>query len=150
MVKYTVALLIALVLNASANLLIKFGMKSLGEELAGAPMLSQGVLGLVRLMLRHWPLLLGLGCFALNVVFYAYALQRMPISVAYPVMVATGFAIIVTVAGWKLGESLSVGQWLGVAAILGGVALVARDAGRQMGGTPAEAPPGISQPQDNP
>jgi multidrug transporter EmrE-like cation transporter len=140
MLKYTIALLIALVLNASANLLIKFGMRSLGAELAGAPLLDDGLIGMLRLLLRNWPLLLGLGCFALNVVFYAYALQRMPISIAYPVMVATGFAIIVTVAGWKLGESLTLAQWVGVAAILGGVALVAKDAGKQMGGAATASP----------
>jgi multidrug transporter EmrE-like cation transporter len=67
------------------------------------------------------------------VVFYAYALQKLPISVAYPIMVACGFAIIVTVAGWVLHERLSPWQWVGVLAILVGVFLVARDAGRQIG-----------------
>ena len=71
-------------------------------------------------------------------VFYAYALQKVPISVAYPVMVITGFAIIVVVAGNVLRERLTVVQWVGVGAILVGVTLVARDAGRQMGsGEPA-------------
>lgn len=128
---HAIALVIALVLNATANLLIKFGSKGLGDELAatGTPASLVGWLGL---FLRHWVLFLGLGCFAANVVFYAYALQRLPISIAYPVMVATGFAIIVAVAGWLLGETLTVGQWVGVAAILGGVVLVSKDAARQM------------------
>jgi len=96
--------------------------------------MAEGIVGLIRLMLRHWVLLAGLLCFALNVVFYAFSLQKLPISVAYPIMVASGFGIIVTVAGSMLGERLSVVQWVGVAAILFGVALVAKDAGRQMGG----------------
>jgi multidrug transporter EmrE-like cation transporter len=91
------------------------------------------VVGIAKLLLRHWVLLLGLALFAANVVFYAFALQKLPISVAYPIMVASGFAIIVMVAGAKLGEKLTLGQWIGVGAILAGVWIVARDAGRQMG-----------------
>ncbi|HNT00380.1 MAG TPA: SMR family transporter [Polyangiaceae bacterium] len=131
---HVIALLAALALNATANLLIKFGMRGIDLELDGASALDGGLLGLIKLLLRHWQVLAGLACFALNVVFYAFALQKLPISVAYPIMVTTGFAIIVTVAGWKLHESLTVYQWIGVVTILIGVALVAKDAGRQMGG----------------
>ncbi len=134
MMKYMLALVIALLLNAGANLLIKFGMRGIDAELAGAGILDGGLAGLVRLLFRHYQLLLGLFCFGLNVVFYAYALQKLPISAAYPIMVASGFAIIVVVAGSMLAERLTVGQWVGVAAILLGVVFVARDAGRQMGG----------------
>lgn len=133
MVKYAVALVVALILNASANLMIKFGMRAIDLELQGAGLLSGGLLGGVKLALRHWILPLGLGCFAANVVFYSYALQKMPISVAYPVMSTCGFAIIVVVAGVMLQERLSLSQWCGVGAILVGVFLVAKDAGRQMG-----------------
>lgn len=134
--KHAIALVIALALNASANLMIKFGMRAMDVELAGASPLDHGVWGLVKLLLRHWIILAGLGCFALNVVFYAFALQKLPISVAYPIMVTTGFAIIVAVAGWMLNERLSVVQWIGVVTILVGVVLVAKDAGRQMGTSP--------------
>lgn len=134
MIKYIVALVVALLLNASANLMIKFGMISLSSELNGAGLMDHGLWFLLRLVLSNWILLLGLFCFAANVVFYAYALSRLPISVAYPVMVTCGFAIIVTVAGVILGERLSFWQWVGVAAILFGVVLMAKDASKQMGG----------------
>ena len=133
MAKYAVALVVALVLNASANLMIKFGMRGVDETLAGRGIMDGGAVGLVRILLQNWIILLGILCFAANVVFYAYALQKLQISVAYPIMVAGGFAIIVTVAGLMLSERLTVLQWVGVAAILIGVLLVARDAGRQMG-----------------
>ena len=139
MAKHVIALVIALLLNASANLMIKFGMHAINLELAGAGVLSQGPIGALKLVLRHWILLLGLGCFAANVVFYAFALQKLQISVAYPIMVTVGFAIIAVVAGWRLGESLSMIQWVGVGAILLGVTLVASDAGRQMGDGAAES-----------
>lgn len=133
MVKHFVALVIALALNAGANLLIKFGMRAVDAELATSGPLEPGLVPLVGLLLRHWILLLGLACFAANVVFYAYALQKLPISVAYPIMVTSGFAIIVVVAGAMLSERLTPMQWVGVLAILVGVAMVAKDAGRQMG-----------------
>lgn len=135
--KYAIALVIALTLNAAANLMIKFGMRGVDLELAGASPLDGGVLGLVRLLLRHWIVLVGLGCFALNIVFYSFALQKLPISVAYPIMVTSGFVIIVTVAGFMLQERLTTVQWIGVAAILIGVTMVAKDAARQMGTSPA-------------
>lgn len=134
MFKYAVALVIALSLNAAANLMMKFGMRAIDLELAGGSALSGGLMGLVRLLLRNWVLLAGLGCFALNVVFYTFSLQKLPISIAYPIMVASGFGIIVLVASMMLGERLTGAQWVGVTAILLGVALVAKDAGQQMGG----------------
>ncbi len=140
MAKYAIALVIALLLNAAANLMIKFGMRGVELEFAGAGIMDGGFVGLVKLLLRHWIVLLGVGCFAANVVFYAFALQKLPISTAYPIMVTGGFAIIVAVAGLILGERLSTPQWAGVAAILFGVYLVARDAGRQMGGPTTRQP----------
>jgi multidrug transporter EmrE-like cation transporter len=136
MLKYVIALITALALNAAANLLIKFGMRAIDLELSqsGAGM-PHGIGGIIQLLLRHWVILLGLGCFALNVVFYSFALQKLPISVAYPVMTIVGFAIIVVVAGSLLNERLTSTQWIGIAAILIGATLVAKDAGRQMGGT---------------
>ena len=134
MLKYALALAVALVLNATANLMIKFGMRAVDMDLGGAGLLDGGAWSAVRLVLKHWILLVGVLCFAANVVFYAYALQKLPISAAYPIMVTTGFAIIVIVAGLVLGERLSPTQWIGVVAILLGVTLVAKDAGRQMDG----------------
>jgi multidrug transporter EmrE-like cation transporter len=143
MIKYVAALIIALVLNATANLMIRFGMRGIDLELAasGAGLLDGGIWGVVKLLLRHWVVLAGIACFAMNVVFYAFALQKLQISMAYPVMVTGGFVIIVIVAGLMLKERLTMVQWVGVAAILVGVVLVARDAGRQMGGGVPPGPP---------
>jgi multidrug transporter EmrE-like cation transporter len=146
MLKYVIALIIALVLNAAANLLIKVGMRSLALDLGGASLFANGPLGALTLLLKHWFVIAGLGCFAANVVFYAFALQKLPISVAYPVMVTCGFAIIVVVAGFLLSERLTLLQWVGVVTILAGVVMVARDAGRQMG---TAEPPATAAAQSN-
>ena len=67
---------------------------------------------------------MGLICFGLNLVAYQYALQKMQISIAYPIMVTCGYVIIVVVAGMKMGERLVPVQWVGVGLILVGVWLV--------------------------
>ncbi len=126
---HSIALACALVLNASANLLIKFGMNRIDQS--GGLLAGGVVAGLIRAVSSP-QLIAGGFCFAANLAFYAYALQKMKISVAYPIMVTAGFAIIVIVAGWQLGERLTVVQWTGVALILGGVCLVASHAGAQL------------------
>ncbi len=122
--KYGIALVLALVLNATANLMMKFGVRRLG---ASSVSLDDGLAPVATAVLSNWVLILGLVCFATNVAFYTYALSGIRISVAYPIMVSAGFAIIAVVAWRYLDETLSPVQWAGVAMILVGVFLVARE-----------------------
>ena len=121
--KYWIALALALVLNSAANLMMKFGVKRLGVP--GVAVGPGGGAGLAAL-LTNWVLIAGLLCFATNVVFYLYALSGIKISIAYPLMVGGGFAIIALVAWRFLGETLSPVQWIGIGLILVGVWLVAQ------------------------
>lgn len=124
--RYILALLIALVLNACANLLMKVGMKSV--EAAGG-LFRDGAGAAFKTVLSSTPLLVGLTCFALNAVFYMYALQSksLKISIAYPIMVGGGFALIAVIARLHpaLAERLTVGQVLGVGMVLIGIMLIA-------------------------
>ncbi len=124
--KYVVALVGALVLNAVANLLMKVGAKSVA---AGGGLMEHGAFGAARTVLTHPILLIGLICFACNAFLYMYALQSktLQISIAYPIMVGGGFAIIAIAAHLapSLRERLTAGQWIGVALILAGVIAVA-------------------------
>ncbi|MCH7812447.1 MAG: hypothetical protein IID40_00365 [Planctomycetes bacterium] len=122
--KYVVALLMALALNAGANLMMKAGMTRVAE---GGGLLAQGPMGAVRAVLGSPILVIGLACFALNAACYMFALQSqtLKISLAYPVMVGGGYAIIAAVAYFVLGERMGPGQWLGVALVLAGVVVIA-------------------------
>lgn len=124
--KYVIALGGALVLNAVANLCMKMGSKAAAES---GGLLAGGLSGGVKTILTNPVLLIGLTCFALNAALYMYALQShtLKISIAYPIMVGGGFAIIAIVAAIapNLRERLSAGQWIGVALILAGVITVA-------------------------
>lgn len=127
--KFVVALVAALTLNAVANLMMKFGVNRLKADLAAGS-------GPIPALLTNWVLILGLIFFASNVVLYTFALSGIKISVAYPIMVSGGF-VIISVVAWKyLHERLSHAQWAGVALILVGVWLVARE----MTTTPQQAP----------
>lgn len=124
--KYVVALLLAMILNAGANLLMKVGMKTV--EASGG-LLKDGAPGAVKAILTSVPLLVGLTCFALNAGLYMYALQSksLKISVAYPIMVGGGFALIAAVARFHpaFAERMTWGQWVGVGLIMIGIVLVA-------------------------
>jgi multidrug transporter EmrE-like cation transporter len=114
----------ALILNASANLMMKFGVKRFQES---GVKLEDGFVPFATTLGTNWVLILGLFCFAINVGFYTYALSGLKISVAYPIMFSGGF-LIITLIAWKfLAETLTPGQWAGVLAIAIGVFLVARD-----------------------
>ena len=121
--RYSLALLVALVLNASANLMMKFGMRRVDAE---GGLLRAGIGSAVCTILGTPVLVLGMICFALNAACYMYALQRWKVSTAYPIMVGVGFAIIAVVAAFsQLRERMGVVQWAGVALIGLGVLLVA-------------------------
>jgi small multidrug resistance pump len=124
--KYVIALAVALTLNAAANLLMKVGMQSVQQ--AGG-VFRGGLLPAIKTVLTSVPLIVGLTCFALNAAFYMYALQskKLPISIAYPIMVGGGYALIAVIARDHpvLHESLTLGQIVGVGLVLLGVFVIA-------------------------
>ncbi len=108
-------LVLALLLNATANVLLKIGATRLG------PLEGPGLLARVA---GDVYLLGGVLLFALNVVFYAAALTRLDLSVAYPIMVAGGIVIVVSVSALVLRESVTLVQSLGLMLLVIGIALV--------------------------
>ncbi len=124
--RYLIALFAALILNAAANLLLKVGMKSID---ASGGLLKGGLVGGVRAVSSNATLLIGLLLFVLNAFFYMYALQSraLKISLAYPIMVGGGFAVIAVAARLHpaLSERLTWGQLSGVALVMIGVVLIA-------------------------
>ena len=129
--RYVLALFAALLLNACANLLMKVGMKAV--ETAGG-LFKNGPAPALKTVLTSAPLLVGMICFALNAGFYMYALQSksLKISLAYPIMVGGGFALIAVMARFhpSLAERLTWGQIAGVGLVLAGVILIAAQSER--------------------
>lgn len=109
------ALCVALVSNAAANILLKTGASTVRGE-PSLQLLQQAALN---------PYLLGgVALFALNILCYAFALSRLPLSLAYPAMVIGGLLIVTTGAVLLFGESLTLMQAGGLALIVFGVILL--------------------------
>jgi multidrug transporter EmrE-like cation transporter len=108
-------LMLAILFNSSANILIKWGMEGLKKGGTGG------------LLLKSWPLGVGVFFFALNLGCYAYVLGKMKLSVAYPIMMSMSFAVVIGSSVLVFKEDLSRLQSLGLFLILSGVVLLARD-----------------------
>ena len=106
-----VFLIIALSMNAVANILIKLGSKDLDQLKGLAP------LEIIPKLLSNYVLLIGLSCFAINVVFYSAALNKLNLSIAYPVMVGGGLLIITLFSALQLKEALTGLQIAGIVLI---------------------------------
>jgi multidrug transporter EmrE-like cation transporter len=118
MTRWIVFLAVAVVFNGVANVLMKVGMKD-------APVVS-GAGELIKHYLHSWPVMIGLFLFALNVLAYTQALTKIPLSVAYPVMVSLTGVIVIASSAFIFKEEITLIQWIGFALIVGGVICVAR------------------------
>lgn len=108
------ALAVAVVLNAAANVLIKTGTPRLGAiepqtlvELAGSPYV-----------------LAGIASFAGALAFYALALTHVELSIAYPIMTSLGIALVFLWSVTVLHERLDWTKIAGTALVLVGVTLL--------------------------
>ena len=119
---YIVFLIIALLFNALANILMKAA--NFHCSLPADPTSFDKLKGLY----LSWPFITGLAAFGLNLLFYTQALNKMDLSIAYPIMTGSGF-VIIGIAGYFLfNERLTSGQMIGITCILAGIVLVARHA----------------------
>ena len=66
--------------------------------------------------------------FGLNLCLYLVALEKIPLSVGYPIMVGMTF-LITTAASLMLGEKINLLHAMGMALIFAGILLVVRFAG---------------------
>lgn len=109
-------LFVAAALNATASLFLKIGADR-GPVLG----LSQGFSSFLS---GNAYLIGGLALFALNVIFYIFALRALPLSVAYPIMIATSFIIVGALSSVLFSEDITFLKIAGYALILFGIALV--------------------------
>ncbi len=115
-------LIIAFCLNASANIILKIDAGRVHETRFLPEEFS--LRGILNFLLDKGLFLLGIFLFALNLCFYYVSLRSMPLSLAYPIMVAMSVLIINSYANFFLGESISFVQVIGYCAIIAGVTAV--------------------------
>jgi drug/metabolite transporter (DMT)-like permease len=113
--------LLAVLLGAAAQLLLKAGTNVVGAFTFDAPNLTAAALRLV----VEPRLLAGVALYGASLLIWIVALSRVEVSIAYP-MVSLGYVITVLAAWWWLGEAVTPLRFAGVALIVLGVVLVAR------------------------
>jgi multidrug transporter EmrE-like cation transporter len=84
--------------------------------------------GLYALLFNPW-LIGGMFFYGLNVILFAKALDRLPVSAAYPVLAGGGFLLLNIASHWLFGERIGATQWLGGLLVIGGLVLLTRGQG---------------------
>jgi len=113
--------LAGVLLNAAAQLLLKAGVRTVGQI-----DLSAGhLLGAARNLAFEPHILGGLACYVASVGLWILALSRVEVSIAYP-MLSLGYIVTAVAAWYAFGENLSATRIAGIAVIIVGVYLVAR------------------------
>ncbi len=96
-----------------------------GAQLALKYALDRGSSFSLRLLLKSPWFWTWFFCYAFSTVLWLLALRTVPLSQAFPIL-GLQFALVPIASKWILRESMFGRQWLGVAAIVLGVALVGR------------------------
>ncbi|WP_437993278.1 DMT family transporter [Sorangium sp. So ce145] len=112
-------LIIALVFNATANILMKLASRRV-PSMEGLSLVEKGLA-----LVKNYHLVLGLVLFASNILFYVLALKRINLSIAYPIMSSGGFLLISVFSVYFLHETLTALQIGGIVLIAAGIALLA-------------------------
>lgn len=114
-------ILTGVLLNASAQLLLKAGVNAIGHfDFSRANILPIGIK-----LATQWPIIGGLSCYVLSVVVWILALSRVEVSIAYP-MLSLGYVVNALAAWYFFGEMVSLQRIAGIGIILVGVYILAR------------------------
>jgi multidrug transporter EmrE-like cation transporter len=115
-------ILTGVLLNAVAQLLLKAGSRAI----VGVAVSFGNAWTLLERVAINPPIIGGLVCYAISVVVWIFALSRVDVSVAYP-MLSVGY-VVNAIAAWMLfGENLNAARLAGIGVIIVGVWLVARN-----------------------
>ena len=114
-------LMTGVLLNASAQLLLKAGTNSVGMfEFSRDNILPVGW------KLATEPHIIGgLGCYVVSVLIWIMALSRVEVSIAYP-MLSVGYLVNALAAWYLFGEAVTPMRLTGIGIIIIGVYMVAR------------------------
>ena len=112
-------ILLAVLLGATGQVIMKMGMKIYGEVSATS------VWGQLVPILKVPQVFLGFVCYGLSAVLWIAVVSNVDLSLAYP-MVSVAY-VLVFVASWLfLGESINVTRIVGLAIIVAGVLVISR------------------------
>jgi drug/metabolite transporter (DMT)-like permease len=114
-------LLFGVLLNASAQLLLKAGTNAVGRfEFA-----AHNIVPVATRVAVEPHIVAGMLCYAVSLVVWIMGLSRVPVSVAYPLL-SLGYVVNALGAWLLLGEPFGAARLAGVALIVAGVWVIAR------------------------
>ncbi|OQY43609.1 MAG: 4-amino-4-deoxy-L-arabinose transferase [Desulfobacteraceae bacterium 4572_87] len=123
MTRYLPLILLGVLLNATAQLCLKQGMRQVGHF---AFSLSNLVPIGFKVALNPF-VFAGLVCYVVSVVVWLMALSRVEVSYAYPLL-SVGYVVTAFAGQLFFGEALGPMRWAGILVICLGVYLVTRSA----------------------
>ncbi|MFN3604954.1 MAG: SMR family transporter [Leptonema sp. (in: bacteria)] len=107
-----IMLLLAIILNALANILVKASAVYIKSE------------SLFELITNYY-LIAGLLSFGFAFIAYRYVLSKgFALSIAYPIMTTAGFAIVILASNWLFQEKINTLQWIGIGFLIIGIWLI--------------------------
>lgn len=115
-------LLAGIASNAAASVLVKYAM---------LPPRSFPSLSAPREALANWPFWAGLALYGAAFLLYAAALARLPLNVAHPVLTSGAIATVAVASVVLFREPMPWTKLLGLAMVVGGVALITMRGGTQ-------------------
>jgi len=121
MARYLPLILSGVLLNASAQLALKQGMRQIGHfefKLANVFSIGQNV------ALNPF-VIIGLGCYVFSVVIWLLVLSRVEVSYAYPLL-SVGYIVTALAGRYLFAEALTPTRWAGILVICAGVWLITR------------------------
>jgi multidrug transporter EmrE-like cation transporter len=114
-------ILFGVLLNATAQLLLKAGTNAVGRfEFA-----AQNIVPVATRVAFEPHILAGMMCYAVSLVVWIMGLSRVEVSIAYPLL-SLGYVINAVAAWYLFGESVGALRAAGIGFIIVGVVLIAR------------------------
>ena len=115
---YIIAL-ISILLGSIAQYLLKIGMTSINLDK------KQDITLIIKSLVTNIPLLGGISCYGLSMIFWLYVLSKLELSKAYP-LVSLGYVFTLLLGYFLLHEPVNNYKILGVAFIILGVIFITK------------------------
>ena len=105
-------------LNVCGHVFLKVGMNQVG------PIGSRSIIEFALGAISNFSVLLGLAGYVSSVAGYIVVLSRTQLSIAYPILMSSGYGLVVLVSFLWLKEPFSPIKWVGILMILAGVVII--------------------------
>lgn len=115
-----IVLIACLSLMLTAQTLWKAGLSRIGTVDVSASLWPQ-----IMRLIQSWQILLGLAIFGVTSIMWFDLLSRMELSLLYPMM-SLVYVMAFFVGWWGLGETPSLGRFVGILVICVGIVIVSR------------------------